>query len=403
MIFIEGVNKMGKTKTTAEFIRQAIAFHGDKFDYSKMEYIHSNQNIIIFCKKGNHEFFQKPNQHLRKGCFECSGRKLLTKEQFLEKIYSVHNNKYDYSKMVWVNTKTKISIICKIHGDFLQIPSAHLAGHDCPKCSKLRQTKTRDQFIMDGTALYGDKYDYSKVQYVNDATKVMIGCKIHGFFEQLPHNHLSKGRNGSCKKCGIASYTKSKEQFIIDANKIHNNKYDYSKVEYVNNKTKIIIVCPEHGNFTQNPCSHIINKTGCPNCLYKTEQKLYDKISFHYPFIIRQLRVEWCKNIKYLPFDFFIPSSNIIIELDGIQHREQVGNWNSPKEIMERDKYKQKSANENGYSVIRILQEDVLLDKYDWLTKLLESIQYIMDSKTIINLYLHNQNEYDTFIKLFDV
>jgi len=393
---------MSKRKTIAEFIEQAKAFHGDKFDYSKTEYINTKTKIIIICKKGNHEFLQNPKEHLRSGCYQCCSKKKMTNESFLEKAKLIHGDKYEYSKVEYVNSKTKVIITCKIHGEFLQTPVNHLNGKGCKLCCYLRQTKTQEQFIADGKALFGDKYDYSKVQYINDATKVTIGCKIHGFFEQLPHNHLTKGRTGACKKCGVASYTKSGKQFIEDANIIHNNKYNYSKVEYINNKTKVIIICLEHGEFSQKPDNHLGQRSGCPNCLYKTEKILYEKIISYFPTIIRQYRVEWCKNIFCLPFDFCIEQHKIIIELDGIQHRKQVNNWSSPEDNMERDKFKQQCANQNGYSVIRILQEDVLNDKHNWFDKLLESIKSIIDEKIVKNVYLHNKGEYDTFIELLN-
>jgi len=387
---------------TYDFIQKAIAFHGDKFDYSKTEYIHSNQTVIIICKKGNHEFLQTPYLHLRGGCYICSSKKKMTNKSFLEKAKLIHGDKYDYSKLEVLHSQKNVIIICKIHGEFLQTPVNHLNGSGCKLCCYLRQRKTQEQFISDGTALFGDKYDYSKVQYINDATKVTIGCKIHGFFEQLPHNHLAKGRTGACKKCGVASYTKTGKQFIEDANSIHNNKYDYSKVEYINSKTKVIIICPEHGEFQQKPNGHIDSRQGCPNCLYKTEQKLYEILINYFPTIIRQYKVDWCKNIFKLPFDFCIEEHKIIIELDGIQHRKQVNNWSSPEHNMERDKFKQQCANHNGYSIIRILQEDVLNDKHNWFDKLLESIKSIIDEKIVKNIYLHNKGEYDTFIELFN-
>jgi very-short-patch-repair endonuclease len=135
----------------------------------------------------------------------------------------------------------------------------------------------------------------------------------------------------------------------------------------------------------------------CPYCVNKTEQKLYDKLSILYPTLQQQFKVDWCKNKTHLPFDFVIPENKIIIELDGRQHFEQVRNWDDPKKTQENDKYKMKCANYNNYSVIRILQEDVFYDSYDWLSELNDNIKDIIKNKKVENIYMCKDNEYDVF------
>ena len=136
----------------------------------------------------------------------------------------------------------------------------------------------------------------------------------------------------------------------------------------------------------------------CAHCKYKTERKLYETLLPLYPTIIREFKQDWCKNIKYLPFDFCLPDINILIELDGPQHFRQVSNWTSPEKTTETDKYKEQCANANNYSVIRILQEDVWLDKYDWLQKLCSAIEDIKCGGDIMNLYLCEKNEYNDHV-----
>lgn len=107
----------------------------------------------------------------------------------------------------------------------------------------------------------------------------------------------------------------------------------------------------------------------CPKCRHKTELKLLNHLKITHPDVKTQFKAKWCKNPdtkRYLPFDYVIPSLNVIIELDGAQHFKQVSNWTSPEETQECDKYKMKMANDNGYTVVRILQEDVLYDKNSW-------------------------------------
>jgi very-short-patch-repair endonuclease len=137
---------------------------------------------------------------------------------------------------------------------------------------------------------------------------------------------------------------------------------------------------------------------GCSLCTNKTEGILYVKLKTLYPTIIQQLKQEWCKKVSYLPFDFCIPEYNIIIELDGRQHFEIVSRFqNNPEEQLQIDKYKEKCANENGYSVIRILQEDVFYDEYDWCKELCDTIEEIIKGHKIVNVYLCKNGEYNDY------
>lgn len=124
-----------------------------------------------------------------------------------------------------------------------------------------------EKIIKKFKTIHGDKYDYSKVDFIKTTIKVCIICPEHGEFWQEPHAHL-KGQG--CPKCGfkkrIIKKTKTKESFINDAIKIHGNKYDYSLVEYVNNKTKVKIICPIHGVFELTPSALLVEKRGCPKC-----------------------------------------------------------------------------------------------------------------------------------------
>jgi very-short-patch-repair endonuclease len=141
----------------------------------------------------------------------------------------------------------------------------------------------------------------------------------------------------------------------------------------------------------------IVAGAWCPYCVNKTESKLYEKIQPFYPTMLTQFKQEWCKKISYLPFDFVIPEYKIIIELDGPQHFQQISNWSSPEEQFENDKYKETCANDNGYSVIRLLQEDVFYDTYDWVKELCETIEEIKIGDEIANVYLCKNGEYDAF------
>lgn len=186
--------------------------------------------------------------------------KKLTKEIFIERSIEYHGIKYDYTKSFYINANAKVEIICKEHGSFFQTPKKHYNGHGCQKCSKTCKL-TNETFKEKAINIHGNRYDYSKVNYINTKTKVEIICEYHGSFYQTPDSHLNK--NG-CNKCS-GNYTVSLNEFIKNANKIHDYLYDYSKVIYVNTTTKIEIICKEHGMFIQTPNSHLSGR-GCSKC-----------------------------------------------------------------------------------------------------------------------------------------
>ena len=190
---------------------------------------------------------------------------------FISDARCVHGDKYDYSKVEYINANTKVCIICPEHGEFWQTPHSHLNGRGCPLCAKEHSTNyknTKEFFIDRATKKHNGKYDYSKVEYVNSTTPVCIICPEHGEFWQTPHNHLN---STGCKKCKSNKHLGVKdslESFIEKAHKIHGDKYDYSKVEYVNSTTPVCIICPEHGEFWQTPSNHTnkIHPKGCDKC-----------------------------------------------------------------------------------------------------------------------------------------
>ena len=188
----------------------------------------------------------------------------ITTEEFIKRAREVHGDKYDYSKVEYVNNHTKVCIICTEHGDFWQRADSHLSGIGCPKCSKKYKYET-EEFIKRAREVHGNKYDYTKTQYKGGRQKICINCPEHGEFWKLPYEHLNgKG----CPKCVNKKFTNTKsttEEFIERAKKVHNNKYDYSKVDYENGRTKVCITCPEHGEFWQLPYVHLQGH-GCPKC-----------------------------------------------------------------------------------------------------------------------------------------
>ena len=254
-----------RSYTTELFVEKARKIHGDKYDYSKVEYKGSSQKICIICPEHG-EFWQTATQHLKGcGCPKCAGIAKSSTKEFVEKARKIHGDKYDYSKVEYKNINTKVCIICPIHGEFWQTPKNHLKGQGCNKCAIEHKANIRklslEEFVEKARKIHGDKYDYSKVEYKGIKEKVLIICPIHGEFYQTPREHLS---GCGCQECS-GNKKLTTEEFIRRAKEIHGNKYDYSKVVYVNAHTKICIICPEHGEFWQLPSDHL-NTNGCEKC-----------------------------------------------------------------------------------------------------------------------------------------
>lgn len=362
-----------KKSNKENFIDKAKKIHGNKYNYSKVEYIDSKTKVCIICPEYG-EFWQTPCSHLQgRGCKKCatnrnSNLRKYTLETFIKKAKQIHNNKYDYSKVEYIDSITKVCIICPEHGEFWQTPNAHLKGSGCPSCCGTLKYNQME-FIEKLNQIHKYKYDYSKVEYKNLKEKICIICPEHGEFWQKAGNHL---RGDGCRKCVGKKLQKyfslTTEQFIEKAKKAHGDKYDYSKVEYVNSSTKVCIICPEHGEFWQTPSKHLV-KHGCLACKYShLENDIYqllkkENINFIY---------EWHnKAIEKKSVDFFLPDYNIAIECQGRQHFIPInffGGNNSLNKVIQRDENKYDELTSIGIKVIYYTKEknipNFLKEKY---------------------------------------
>jgi protein-arginine kinase activator protein McsA len=356
------------TCTTDKFVEKAIKVHGNRYDYSKVVYAGIGSKVLITCPEHG-DFLQTPNGHLKgRICKKCANKllkklKLQTLSEFVDKANSIHGSKYNYSKSVYIDAHSKLLIICPKHNKFYQTPNDHLSGCGCPKCGYDRvgekRTLTQEKFIKKAIKVYGkDKYNYDKTRYINALTDVIVTCNIHGEFNQNAHVFL---QGHGCQRCGYASYTLS--ECINKFKEIHGDIYDYSKVEYYNSRTKVCIICREHGEFWQKPNNHIDGQR-CPNCHISYGELAIKKwftensISFVQQYKLNELKVDK----KPLQFDFYLPEINTLIEYDGEQHYRPVrfngismeralANF---KKSQYRDNLKNKFCEENKIPLIRI-------------------------------------------------
>ena len=186
-------------------------------------------------------------------------------EEFIKKAKFIHGNKYDYSLVQYLNNKTKVEIICNIEGhkNFMQTPDAHInIGNGCPECKKCKLSYSTDTFIKKANKVHSNYYTYQSTVYTLAGNAVTVTCPVHGDFSVRANQHLA---GQICMKCDIANKTKSVEEYLLEAAAIHNDKYDYSLVNYITNKEQIRIVCPMHGEFKQRASDHLAGAS-CPSC-----------------------------------------------------------------------------------------------------------------------------------------
>lgn len=307
-------------KTKEEFVTEARVVHGlDRYNYDKVVYHNTDTKVTITCNKHG-DFEQVPNSHLKgSGCPKCSGNRRLTTKEFIFKAGAVHGDQYQYHKVDYVNNSIKVTITCKTHGDFEQRPNGHLKGKGCPKCSS-NVKSTTEEFITKANAIHGSRYKYHKVVYHNTNTKVAITCNKHGDFEQTPFRHL---RGHGCLRCSVDEKKSTTEEFVTRANAVHRDQYKYHKVDYVNTNINVTITCKKHGDFEQTPQSHLLGY-GCAKCKSsRGETAIRQWLEEREYQFQEQVKFQSCKNINPLPFDFSVNTINQrLIEFQGIQHYE---------------------------------------------------------------------------------
>ena len=187
-------------------------------------------------------------------------RKLTTKE-FVKKANIVHNNKYDYSFTDYKNGRSKVEIVCTIHGKFEQVAKEHLRGHGCSRCGELARSLTQIEFIKKAKEIHNSYYSYAKSVYTNTDSVIIIICPEHGEFTQNAREHL---RGKRCTACvNLKRHTTS--ELLERIKSVHGDVYDYSEFLFVSSRQKVKILCPKHGSFWQKPYDHLEGR-GCPSC-----------------------------------------------------------------------------------------------------------------------------------------
>ena len=350
-------------KTGKYYKDKFVKKYGNKYDYSYVidnKRYNSNDTIKINCKKhGVYE--QKIKNHLAKcGCPGCGKEKMsisnkLEISEVEERLLNVCGGKLSYNIKEYINTNTPIKLTrLKCGNTFKRDLNALKTNNSCPFCNGKQRNRsyTTEEFIKIASKIHDNKYDYSKSIYTKSDKKLCIIChekdkfgNEHGEFFVTPHSHIGVSKTG-CPKCS-GKYKKTTNDFIIESNQLHDFHYDYSKVKYINAKTKVCIICPEHGEFWQSPNDHL-SGCGCPVCKEsKCEKQIKKLLKNNDINFIPQYKPTWLCNMS---LDFFIPDKNIAIEVQGLQHFKAIKYWGGQEsylKVIERD-YKKKALCEKN-------------------------------------------------------
>ncbi len=327
--------------TRNEFLERAREKHGYKYEYPNLpDNVTSNQ--IIDVEYDGVIYKQKVVKHILLGRCPEKNTKKRTQQEYLDACVKMWGDKYDYSLVEYKGSNKKVKII---YDDivFEQNAQSHINGL-APE-----EHMNRDFFIKKSIDKWGDKYDYSQVEYKDCKTKVKILYKGE-VYEQTPYNHLISAPEKVYRK-------KTKEQFIAESQILYDNKYSYDKVNYLSNQMKVMITCPIHGDFEQKPLIHLQGR-GCSLCNDSAGEteivKFLNKYKINFE---RHKKFKGCKNGLELSFDFYIPSIRTCIEFQGKQHFEPLedfGGAETYQMLKVNNKIKEEYCEDNYINLIRI-------------------------------------------------
>ena len=277
------------------FINRSKFIHDNKYGYQKVDYVNAKTKVLVICPDHG-EFEVSPDNHLRKrGCPKCKGKKNTT-DDFIQQAKLAHNNRYDYSEVIFLAKSKNVKIICHIHGAFYQIASVHLNGSGCPKC--VGKGKSVNEIIEEAKIIHGNKYKYLDFFNKKDSkdkirSYLTIFCEAHDYkWVATTDSHILK-RTG-CTLCGDEASRKKQQSDFLELikriNKIHPNYTIPQNQEYINQNRNINYICSIHGFHRGRPIN-LLNGQGCPVCGQEKRNEFFrddwfsliEKINFKHP------------------------------------------------------------------------------------------------------------------------
>lgn len=350
------------------FEKDLLDKFGDTAGFNVNDYINNKSVVKLTCPEHG-DISGLPGNVLKREhlCSVCAGYKL-DKASFVARAKELHSDKYDYSKVKFVCSSDKVTIICRKHGQFMQTPFMHLNGRGCSKCAAEDSRISEEEFLDRAKKKHGNKYKYSN--YKKATELVTIECPKHGYFEQKAASHLD-GRG--CKKCGDDKQSLTTEEFISRAKKVHGDKYDYTKTVYRRSDIKVTIACKKHGDFLSRPGDHL-QKRGCPKC---KESKGETAIRTH----LENQAIEHVQECMFdgcgFRWDFYLPDYDLFIEFHGQQHYgpvERFGGMPAYRIAKANDKTKVELLTKLGANML-IIKYDKIKSVADLINKKIESLK----------------------------
>ena len=346
--------------TTESWKKKAIEVHGDTYDYSQSVYEGAFKPITIVCRKHGPFQQRAAVHLKGSGCIACfrESRKTGT-DKFIQQAIAVHGNRYDYSKAEYKRSNVKVTIICPIHGEFQITPDSHISGKQgCKRCGVERRSKaaTKDinYFLEKARKVHGDLYDYSKATYKGASTELEIVCRVHGSFWQKPAYHYD---GHGCPQCGVDRRSGIRkigtEEFIRKAKEIHGERYDYSQAEYITSNDPITVICPEHGPFYPVPNNHINSKTICPVCSLSEPSKIQEEIGQFLSSLGANVKQNDRTLLRPKEVDIVIPDHRLGIEVCGLY-------WHRTREARPSTYHRNKmlALQDVGYQLITLFEDE---------------------------------------------
>jgi hypothetical protein len=283
--------------------------------------------------------------------------KKLTTQEFINRAVQIHGSRYDYSRVIYKNSSTKVEILCPQHGSFYPTPRNHVGNRSkCPKCCR-RNLKTSEEFAEAAKEVHGSKYCYSRAIYTWMLAKVEIICPTHGSFWQLPCMHLY---GNGCQRC----YGRKKhlEDLLNQFEVTHDGQYSYEKVTTTAGRALVEVTCPKHGGFVVRVRNHL-SGNGCPKCAgvyskpHRKVVRALENLGFKEKEDFLVNRRGMLQGNRKLQLDIYFPSKNLAIEVDGtFWHGREVDSYKrvDPEEVKQREDLKDKLCKEQGIKLIRV-------------------------------------------------
>ena len=358
----------GFGRTTHDFIDAATQVHGDKYDYSKANYILASNKVKVYCPKHDWEWGVTWQSHIisQSGCKYCARESKINVEDVISRFKKVHKDLYDYSLYTkWEGWHQTFEVKCKKHEGYIfkPTPASHFYQKSgCDKCFRIKLSllsiKPQELYIKQAKVVHANRYDYSQTVYEGDKKDLTIICKEHGPRTIRADHHLS---GSGCMPCwreimsSVLLY--SFNDFFKIANEVHLGKYKYKEETYSTYNEEITIICPEHGEFRQVAWYHA-KGSGCISCNQSKGEREVERFLLNKNIKYeKQKKFPGCKRKRELPFDFWIPFMRTLIEYDGEQHYKErkEGIYKGKfEDIQQRDNIKNEFCKKVGLTLLRI-------------------------------------------------